>query len=250
MNFKQYQIDLNADVGEGINNEAFMMPYISSCNIACGGHAGNEETMLKVLELAKEYEVKVGAHPAFPDKENFGRVKIEMPREELFKSLKLQVYTLIELSAKVGCRVAHLKPHGALYNLAVNDYDYAEIIINVILDINPDLKLYAPHKSVVAQLAKKSGVGVIFEGFADRSYNNDLTLVNRAQLDAVIVNPEKICNRVLKMITEHQVETIFGLLKPITVNTICVHGDTNNAIEILRQLHEFLISKNIKIGTV
>jgi 5-oxoprolinase (ATP-hydrolysing) subunit A len=250
MDLKQLKIDLNADVGEGIENEAFIMPFISSCNIACGGHAGNEETSLKVLKLAKKHHVKVGAHPAFPDKENFGRVKIEMPREELFKSLKHQVNTLINLAEKVGCNVFHLKPHGALYNLAVNEFYYAEIIIDVILDINPNLKLYAPYKSVVAQLAKKSGVGVIFEGFADRNYNNDLTLVNRAQLDAVIVNPEKICNRVLKMITEHEVETISGLLKPIKVNTICVHGDTDNAIEILRQLHEFLMSKNIKIGTV
>lgn len=250
MDLKQLKIDLNADVGEGIENEAFIMPFISSCNIACGGHAGNEETSLKVLKLAKKHHVKVGAHPAFPDKENFGRVKIEMPREELFKSLKHQVNTLINLAEKVGCNVFHLKPHGALYNLAVNEFYYAEIIIDVILDINPDLKLYAPQKSVMAQLAEKSGVGVDFEGFADRSYNNDLTLVDRSQPNAIIITPEKICNRVLKMITEHEVETVSGLLKPIIVNTICVHGDTNNAIEILRQLHEFLISKNIKIGTV
>jgi UPF0271 protein len=250
MDLKQYQTDLNADVGEGIKNEAFIMPFISSCNIACGGHAGTEESMLEVLKLASKHGVKIGAHPAFPDRENFGRVKMEMPRNELLKSLKLQVNSLINLALKTGCKVSHLKPHGALYNLAVNDNYYAEIIMDVMLDVNSELKLYAPHKSVMTQLAKQSGVGVVFEGFADRSYNDDLTLVNRSQPNAVITNPETICNRVLKMITQHEVETISGLLKPITVNTICVHGDTKNAIEILRQLHQFLIFKNIEIGEI
>ena len=250
MDLKQYQIDLNADVGEGIDNEALIMPYISSCNIACGGHAGTEESMLKVLQLAKKHNVAVGAHPSFPDREHFGRVKIDMSRIDLLDSLKQQVIKLRSLADRVGCEVRHLKPHGALYNLAAKDEYFSEIIIELILDVNPNLRLYGPYKSVMAQLGANSGIQVIYEGFADRSYNDDLTLVNRSYTNAVITHPEIVCNRVLKMITEHEVETISGLLKPITVNTICVHGDTDNAIEILRQLHEFLSLKHIKIGTV
>lgn len=250
MDLKQFQIDLNADVGEGIDNEVYIMPYISSCNIACGGHAGDEVTMLKVLQLAKKYKVSAGAHPSFPDKEHFGRMKIDMPRADLLDSLKHQVLTLISLAGGVGYELTHLKPHGALYNSAAEDDYFAEIIIELILNLNKSLKLYAPYKSVIAQLAVKNGIGVMFEGFADRNYNNDLTLVNRSLPNAVITNPEIICNRVLKMITEQNIETISGVTKAISVNTICVHGDTQNAIEILKQLHEFLSSKHIKIGTV
>jgi UPF0271 protein len=250
MDIKPFQIDLNADIGEGVMNEASIMPLISSCNIACGGHTGTKESMLDVLELAKKYKVAAGAHPSFPDKEYFGRIKIDMPRTDLLNSLKQQIITLMSLADRVGCKVGHLKPHGALYNLAAKDEYFSKIIIELILEVNPNLRLYAPYKSVMAQLGANSGIQVIYEGFADRSYNDDLTLVNRSYPNAVITHPEIVCNRVLKMITEHEVETISGLLKPITVNTICVHGDTHNAIEILRQLHEFLSLKHIKIGTV
>lgn len=250
MDIKPYQIDLNADVGEGINNETLIMPFISSCNIACGGHAGNEHTILTVLKLSKKYHVRVGAHPSFPDTANFGRLKMEIPRDELLNSLKQQVTSLMRLANSVDYRVTHLKPHGALYNLAAKDVYYAEIIMELILNSDRNLKLYAPQHSVMAQLAKDHGVAVVFEGFADRSYCDDLSLVSRSQPNAVIQNPNIINQRVLKMIVDHQVETISGLLKPINVDTICVHGDTDNAVDILRQLHQYLIAKNIQIGKV
>lgn len=250
MDIKPYQIDINADIGEGAMNEASIMPLISSCNIACGGHTGTKESMLKVLQLAKKYNVAAGAHPSFPDKKHFGRIRLDMPRKDLLDSLKQQISTLMSLADRVGCEVRHLKPHGALYNLAAIDEYFSEIIIELILNINPNLRLYAPYQSVMAQLAANSSVQIIYEGFADRSYNDDLTLVNRSQHNAVIVNSEIICHRVFKMITQQKVETISGLTKPLKVSTVCVHGDTPNAIEILKQLYYFLISKNIQIESV
>ena len=126
------QIDINADVGEGIGNEDLLMPYLSSCNIACGGHAGDESTMKSVVELAKQYQVKIGAHPSFPDRKNFGRVVMDIAHDVLLDSLKVQLKTLLAICNSNGVKIHHVKPHGALYNLAV----YDEVIAEVILKIN------------------------------------------------------------------------------------------------------------------
>lgn len=243
----KFKIDINADLGEGLNNEHLLLPYLSSCNIACGGHAGDLYTMTKVVRLAKTNNVKIGAHPSFPDKVNFGRKEIKLSAEDLFSSLKQQIENLNRVTAQEGAVMHHIKPHGALYNLAAKDETIAMIIIDVMQSLTQKLKLYAPYQSVIANLGKLNNIEVIYEGFADRNYNNDLSLVSRENSDAIITDKKVVFNHVFKMITAQKIDTIQGVEIPFIANTICVHGDTRNVQEILQFLHSKLRSKNIQI---
>ena len=240
-------IDINADVGVGIGNEALLMPYLSSCNIACGGHAGSVTTMATVVKLAKQNNVKVGAHPSFPDIENFGRVAIKISSADLYSSLKKQVFSLQNELHSESEVLHHIKPHGALYNLAAIDVKTAQVIIEVIKSISLPIKLYAPYKSVVADLALKENIEVTFEAFADRNYNEDLSLVSRQNLQALIVEKEAVFNHVFHMISTQKVKALNGVEVPIKASTICVHGDTKNAVEILSFLSQELYRNNISI---
>jgi len=243
----KFKIDINADVGEGLNNEHLLLPYLSSCNIACGGHAGDLYTMTKVVRLAKTNNVKIGAHPSFPDKVNFGRKETKLSAEDLFSSLKQQIENLNRVTAQEGAAMHHIKPHGALYNLAAKDETTAMIIIDVMQSLTQKLKLYAPYQSVITNLGKLNNIEVIYEGFADRNYNYDLSLVSRENSDAIITDKKVVFNHVFKMIKAQKIDTIQGVEIPFIANTICVHGDTINAQEILQFLHSKLRSKNIQI---
>lgn len=240
-------IDINADVGEGLNNESQLMPYLSSCNIACGGHAGNAKTMLDVVKLAKQHNVKIGAHPSFPDKENFGRVNMDISREDLYTSLQSQIDSLRSILNSENLKLYHIKPHGALYNLAAKDENIATIILDVLESFSFKLKLYAPYKSVISKLAKQRQIEVVFEGFADRNYNEDLSLVSRQKSDALITEKEAVFSHAFKMIFEQKVRAINGVEVSMIINTICVHGDTENSREILKYLHTEFINNNIEI---
>lgn len=229
-------IDINADVGEGVNNEAHLMPYISSCNIACGGHAGDEYTMLQVVKLAKAHKVKIGAHPSFPDKENFGRKVVTMSSPDLYTSLKQQVRNLMRVLRTEHINLHHIKPHGALYNLAAVDEKTAKVVIEVVKSIALPLYLYVPYRSVIADIAQKEGVKTTFEAFADRSYNEDLTLVSRSQSNAVITNADEVFEHVKSMIFQQKVKAINGVEVDIKADTFCVHGDNPNVIKLLQNL--------------
>lgn len=242
-----YSIDLNADVGEGIRNENDLMPFLSSCNIACGGHAGNLQTMTTVVKLAKLYNVKIGAHPSFPDKLNFGRVIMKLSDEELFESLKSQIESLQSVLESEGLKLNHIKPHGALYNLAAKDLGTAKVIIKIFKTFNESIKLYAPYNSVLADLAIKEQIKVEFEAFADRNYNDDLSLVSRKNNNAIVQEKEAVFNHVFSIVKHQKVRAINGVEVPIKASTICVHGDTENALEILKHLHFNLTKNKIKI---
>jgi UPF0271 protein len=229
-------IDINCDLGEGIGNEALLMPYLSSCNIACGGHAGDVKTMEHVVKLAKKYNVKIGAHPSFPDRDNFGRTIIEMSSSDLYKSIELQINTLIAVLKSLNLKLHHVKPHGALYNLASTDKKIAQIIVGVIKGINDNLILYAPYQSMISKIALTEGLKVIYEGFADRNYNEDLTLVSRQNKDAIIYDAEQVFEHVFKMISEGKVKTKSGVEVELKAETICVHGDHKNVVENLEVL--------------
>lgn len=241
------KIDINADVGEGLGNEISIMPYLSSCNIACGGHAGNLKTMKAVVQLAKKHDVKIGAHPSFPDKSNFGRKEIDISSDDLFQSLKSQIESLQNVVRHENIQLHHIKPHGALYNLAVKDEEIANVIIDVMYSINKNLKLYVPPKSVISEVAKSKHVEVVFEGFADRNYNPDLSLVSRQKSNALITKKESVLAHVFNMVLEQKVRTVNGVEVALFVNTICVHGDTENSEEILKYLYHNLSSNNIEI---
>lgn len=245
MSFKT--IDINADVGEGLNNEGILMPYLSSCNIACGGHAGDLETMTKVVRLAKQFKVKIGAHPSFPDKENFGRAACDMPAADLFSSLKSQIRSLQQVLYKENVQLHHIKPHGALYNLAATDEKIAKVVVEVFKSIAMPIQLYAPYKSVIANLAKDEKIEVTFEAFADRNYNSDLSLVSRKNNNAILHENSKILGHVLNIIHREKVTAVNGVEVSIKASTFCVHGDTKNAFDILDFLTKELPKYNVRI---
>lgn len=240
-------IDINADVGEGIDNEAVLMPLLSSCNIACGGHAGDASSMTNVVKLATLHNVKIGAHPSFPDKENFGRVKMRMTNLELYTSLKQQINALQMVLNSENAQLHHIKPHGALYNLAATDENSAKVIIEVVKSLAMPVGLYAPYKSRLAELAKSENIQVIFEAFADRNYNEDLSLVSRRKDNAILSDKAEVLTHVLMMINHEKVKTISGVEVPIKASTLCVHSDTKNAVNILKYLNNKLPENSIQI---
>lgn len=242
-----FVVDINADVGEGLHNEALLMPYLSSCNIACGGHAGDVDTMQNVVKLAETYNVKIGAHPSFPDRENFGRLEMNMPSSELFESLASQVNRLLKVLETYNLKLNHIKPHGALYNLAVKDNNVSEVILKVVKRLPYSVKLYAPYQSVISKLAIEQNIEVVFEAFADRNYNDDLSLVSRQKSNAIICEKSEAFEHVFQMISNQKVKTINRVEVPIKAATFCVHGDTKNAVEILKYLHVNLKQKGIQI---
>lgn len=240
-------IDINCDLGEGFGSEALLMPYLSSCNIACGGHAGDIETMKNVALLAKKHHVRIGAHPSFPDKKNFGRQVINMSTSELYQTLEKQIKTLVGVLESLNLELHHLKPHGALYNLASIDKQTAQIIVSVIKSIDKNLILYAPYQSMISKIAITDGLKVKYEGFADRNYNENLTLVSRQKEDGIIHDSEAIFNHVFKMISEGKVVTKSGVEVELIVDTFCVHGDHENVVENLKFLTHKLKQNYISI---
>ena len=244
---EMFQIDINADVGEGAGNESEIMLYLSSCNIACGGHAGDLETMTKVVKLAKRHHVKIGAHPSFPDKTNFGREEMKVSAADLYSSLKMQIRALENVLDSENLLLNHIKPHGALYNLAVKDEKIARVIIAVIKSMALPVKLYAPYKSIIAELARGEHIEVTFEAFADRNYNEDLSLVSRRNDNALLIDKDEVLRHVEFMTKYKKVRLISGVEVPLKASTFCVHGDTENALEILKFLNIRLPKNGIKI---
>ncbi|SDB42599.1 UPF0271 protein [Flavobacteriaceae bacterium MAR_2010_188] len=229
-------IDFNADVGEGLNNEALLLPYLDSCSIACGGHAGSLETIREVVTLANHHNVKVGAHPSFPDQANFGRVEMDMSSADLFTSIKEQLRAFLMVLRESRTMINHIKPHGALYNMAVYDERIASVVVEAIKGISTPVKLFAPFNSVISKIATDAGISVKFEGFADRNYNEDLSLVSRKLENSVIENEVEIFEHVDRMFNQGIVKTIGGKMVEIEVDTFCVHGDNKNALNILKSL--------------
>ena len=244
---KVFKVDINADVGEGIGNEDKLLPLLSSCNVACGGHAGDEASMREVVRLAKYHRVKVGAHPSFPDTKNFGREIMTIPNTALFMSLKNQIKALIAIAREEQVSLHHIKPHGALYNLAAKDKTTAEVIIEVIKRFHIPLKLYVPYGSVIARLAKEEGLDIIYEAFADRNYNEDLSLVSRKLPNALITDSDEMFSHVYSMIVHEKVKTVNGVEVSIKANTFCIHGDNPKALKLAKLLREKLDEYNIQI---
>ena len=245
MSFKT--VDINADVGEGLGNEALLIPYLSSCNIACGGHAGDAKTMTEVVRLAKNHKVKIGAHPSFPDVLNFGRAVMDISAADLYSSLKSQIRSLQQILHNENAQLHHIKPHGALYNLAAKDEKTARIIIEVVKSIAMPIQLYVPYNSVISKLAEQEKISVTFEAFADRNYEENLSLVSRKKEDAILHKNSRILNHILGMIHREKITAINGVEVPIKASTFCVHGDTKNAFEILDFLIKELPKYNVKI---
>ena len=241
-------IDINVDTGEGFNNESKIMPLISSCNIACGGHVGDLISIREVLEYAKLYNTRIGAHPSFMDKENFGRKHIDVKSGELFIDLFTQIKRVVTISEKLGTKFSYIKPHGALYHSVCNDKYYAEILINLISIEMPEVLLMGLPNCVAQELAKKSGVGYIREGFADRVYEEDGSLRSRKLEGSVINNKEEIRSQFLKLCKGQPIKSYSGKEILIQVDSICFHGDHSGAEENIEFIVNSAKNYGIKIG--
>jgi UPF0271 protein len=233
-------IDINCDVGEGIENEHLLMPYISSCNIACGGHFGDQFTIDKTIQLAIDNNVKIGVHPSFPDKENFGRKIMDISDVELQESLILQMQLFKKRAALKNAIIHHVKPHGELYNLIAVDQEKAILFVNAIQQVFENVKVYVPFNSVMENVALENRIEIVYEAFADRNYNDNLTLVSRSLPYAVITDKAQVLRHVKMMNDESKVRTVTCSEIEIKADTFCVHGDNKNAIEILQYLQENL----------
>ena len=229
-------IHINCDLGEELYNEDLLMPFISACNIACGGHAGNKEIIENTIDLAIQHQVQIGAHPSFPDRENFGRKVLQIEDNELLDSLVNQISVVLEIANKKNTELHHIKAHGALYNLAAKDQRTAEILIEAIKRTSPNAVIFVPPKSIIANLAIKEGFNISFEVFCDRNYNDDFSLVNRKEASAVFHDPADVLQHVNRLHTG-ELLTRNGIILPIQSDTFCVHGDTNNAVAILEMLN-------------
>lgn len=240
-------IDINCDVGEGVGNEKELFPMISSCNIACGGHAGSKETIRWCLELAKEFNVKVGAHPSYPDKENFGRVSMSISDADLIKSIQAQMQLFESVRSKLNTPLHHIKPHGALYNDIAKNEQLSQAFLKSIEAFKDEVYLYVPFNSVVEKVAEKNGYKVLIEAFADRNYNNDLNLVSRKEDNALISNEEEVLKHVLRMAKVNVVKTIKNEDIAMNADTYCIHGDTPSALQILMYITEHLPEYNLQV---
>jgi UPF0271 protein len=232
--------DINCDMGEGIGNDEAIMPFITSANIACGYHAGDEATMRKTVLLAKEAGVAIGAHPSYPGRENFGRTEVNLTAEEVYELVTKQVKLLQDISAACGAVVHHVKPHGALYNKAAKDAGIANAIAQAVKDTDKNLVLYGLSGSCLISEAKAIGLKTAGEAFADRTYQDDGSLTPRSQPDALIEDEAISVRQVLQMVQEKRVTTISGKLIPIVAETICIHGDGKNAAALARKIREAL----------
>ena len=241
------RLDLNADLGEGCAFDAELMSVVTSCNIACGGHAGDTASMRAALSLAKENHVAAGAHPSFPDRENFGRTKSTLSGAALEDSLREQVAALKSEADALGVSLTHLKPHGALYNMAALDAGLAESVVAVLRDLLPDAALFGPPSSKLQAAANGRNISFVAEGFADRAYEADGRLRDRTLDGAVIHDPETQSNQALTMATRKEVVTYPGETITLPVETICVHGDTPGAFAAAQSIKATLERHGIKL---
>ncbi|MEP6709981.1 MAG: 5-oxoprolinase subunit PxpA [Verrucomicrobiota bacterium] len=241
------RVDLNADLGEGAGHDAELLALVSSASIACGIHAGDPAAILQSLRDARNAGVAVGAHPSLNDRENFGRKELPVAPDEVFALVVYQVGAFHALANTLGVRPNHVKPHGALYNMAVRDPALADAICRAIAKVEKSLLLFAPDDSALARSAATYGLSVAHEVFADRNYLADGSLVPRSRGNALLHDPEKAANRVLRMLRERVVRSVDGNDVQVRAETICVHGDTPDAVEFARTLRAKLEKENVVV---
>jgi UPF0271 protein len=247
-------IDLNCDMGEftgesSIAKDAALMGYVSSVNIACGGHAGDEATMRRTAENAVAKNVAIGAHPGYEDKENFGRTAMDLRLEEVYELVSEQIAALKNITEDLGGRLHHVKPHGALYNQAAKDAELARAIARAVKDADPNLIFYGLAGSHLITEAEKLGLKTASEVFADRTYQPDGSLTPRSEKGALIMDTEKSLAQVLEMVTKNQATALSGEIVTIRAETICIHGDGEHALEFARAINAFLKERKIEIGS-
>lgn len=246
------EININCDLGESsklhsTENDPLLLKIVNSANIACGYHAGDKSTMKKTIEISKENNVSIGAHPSFNDPENFGRKRLNLPSSEITKLIIDQINILSDVANKAGMKVTHIKPHGALNNMACENYELAKVISESIIKVNKKLIFLIPTGSQMEKAGKKLGMKVAVEIFADRNYEDDGNLVSRSKDNAMIVDPEVAKKHVIKMVQNQTINCYSGKQIPCEIDSVCVHGDGSSAVNTAIQIKEGLIKSGVTL---
>tara|TARA_B110000881_G_scaffold216387_1_gene231882 strand:- start:90 stop:863 length:774 start_codon:yes stop_codon:yes gene_type:complete len=246
------EININCDLGESsklhsTENDPILLNIVNSANIACGYHAGDKATMEKTIEISKKNKVSVGAHPSFNDRENFGRKRLNLSTSEIIKLIIEQINILSEIADNKEMKITHVKPHGALNNMGCEDYELAKTISESIIKVNKDLIFLVPTGSQMEKAGKKLGMKVATEIFADRNYEDDGNLVSRTKKNAMITDPEIAKKHVIKMIENQAINCYSGKEISCEIDSICVHGDGENAVDTAKQIKEGLIISGVTL---
>ncbi|BBX68103.1 LamB/YcsF family protein [Mycolicibacterium psychrotolerans] len=246
-------VDLNADLGEGfgvwqLGDDDAMLGIVTSANVACGFHAGDSATLARTCRLAAERGVRIGAQVSYRDFAGFGRRFIDVPPEELAADVMYQIGALSALAKAAGSTVSYVKPHGALYNAVVTHRDQARAVAEAVHAVDPELPLLGLAGSVLFDAAGELGLRTVAEAFADRSYRPDGQLVSRRERNAVLSDPDEIAERVISMVTAGRVAAVDGSTIPITVESVCVHGDSEGAVQIATAVRTRLLAEGVDLS--
>ena len=246
------EININCDLGEtskfcSTENDPLLLGIVNSANIACGYHAGDDPTMKKTVEISKKNGVSIGAHPSFNDPENFGRKRLNLPPKEITKLIIDQINILSEIADKNSMKVTHVKPHGALNNMACENFELASVIAKSIIQANKDLIFLVPTGSKMETAGKKLNMKVATEIFADRNYEDDGNLVSRSKPNALITDPEAAKNHVIKMVKNQALNCLSGKQIPCDIDSVCVHGDGKSAVGTAKEIRDGLIKTGVTL---
>ena len=242
------RIDLNADLGEGCDNDEALLKLVSSANIACGWHAGDAKTMRQCVRWALDNGVAIGAHPSFPDRENFGRSEMQLPPEEIIAGVLYQVGALAAIVKAEGGSLSHVKAHGALYNQAAKDPVLADALCEAVRRFDPGLRFFGLAGSGMIGAAERAGLRPVEEVFADRGYRPDGSLVPRSRPGALIEDEEQSLAQTLSLVRDHRVTAIDGTVVKVNAQTVCLHGDGAHALAFARRIRERLESEGITVA--
>ena len=249
------EININCDLGEKSKhhsniNDPKLLQIVNSANIACGYHAGDEETMSNTILISKTNGVSIGAHPSFNDPENFGRKRLSLSKNEIEKLIKDQYEILQNIAEKHGENVTHMKPHGALNNMACEDINLATTLANVIYNLNKDLIYLVPTGSKMEKAAKKLNMKIACEIFADRNYEDDGNLVSRSKANALITDPHVAKNHVLLMVKNQAINCYSGKQIPCEIDSVCIHGDNESSLNTAQAIRENLLNNNLSLKSL
>lgn len=240
-------IDLNADLAEECGDDAALYPYLSSANICCGRHAGGKTAMKVAVEAAMQHNVVIGAHVGYEDRENFGRIEVDMDYEALRKLTFDQIHDLLDVVSTANGQLKYVKPHGALYHRIGNDHEQAAAVVDAIAEFDSNLDVLVPDTEVIKSAATKAGLNVIHEFFADRAYLPTGTLVSRTMADSVLHDADQISERVLGWLSTGEVSANDGTSIKVDAKSICLHGDTPGAVASAASIHQRCLSAGYEI---
>ena len=249
------EININCDLGEkskfhSTENDPDLLNIVNSANIACGYHAGDEATMSKVIDISIKNDVSIGAHPSFNDPENFGRKRLDLPPKDITKLIIDQINILAEIAEKNSMKVTHVKPHGALNNMACENFELANVIAKSIMQANKDLIFLVPTGSEMEKAGKKLNMKIAAEIFADRNYEDNGNLVSRSKPNALIIDPEVAKNHVVKMVKNQAINCFSGKQIPCEIDSICVHGDGKSAVSTAKKIKDGLLETGVTLKTL